>query len=118
MTEVRDAPNRDLLDELALAFAEDPEVAIASMFRSPGLRVGGKVFAFLGFDGELIVKLPRERSLQLIDEGAAAPVTMGERTMREWIELAPKGDPDATLTFWGPLAQEAYRYVNALRDTS
>ena len=115
MTEVRDAPNRDLLDELALVFAEDPEVAIASMFRSPGLRVGGKVFAFLGFEGELIVKLPRARSVQLIDDGTAAPVTMGERTMREWVEISPNGDPASTLKLWQPLAEEAYRYVNALR---
>lgn len=118
MPNARNAPNRDLLDELALDFADDPEVAIASMFRSPGLRVGGKVFAFLGFDGELIVKVPRDRAVQLMDNGTAAAVVMGERTMKEWIELAPSADPESTLEAWRPLAAEAYTYVNELRRES
>lgn len=118
MPNARDVPNRDLLDELALAFGDDPEVAIGTMFRSPGLRVGGKIFAFLGADGELIIKVPRERAVQLVDEGTAAHVVMGERTMREWLELPARSDSASTLELWTGLAAEAYRYVNALRGSN
>ncbi len=118
MPNARAVPNRDLLDELALAFGDDPEVAIGTMFRSPGLRVGGKIFAFLGTEGELIVKLPRDRAVQLVDEGSAAHVVMGERTMREWLELPSHADFASTLEVWTDLAAEAYRYVNALRSSS
>ncbi|TDC42198.1 MmcQ/YjbR family DNA-binding protein [Actinomadura sp. KC345] len=87
-------------------------------FRSPGLRVGGKVFAFLGFDGELIVKLPSDRANAFVDAGTAEKVVMGERTMREWIAFPALDDRAATLTQWREVAREAHRYVDALRRTS
>lgn len=115
MPNARDVPNRDLLDELALAFGDDPEVSIGTMFRSPGLRVGGKIFAFLGTDGELIIKLPRERAVELVEEGTAVHVVMGERTMREWIELPARVASGSALSLWTALAQEAHQYVSSLR---
>lgn len=120
MTEARKVPNRDLLDELAADFstdaaagdaAGDAGVVLGTMFRSPGLRVGGKIFAFLGAEGELIVKLPRDRALELIDAGTAEAVVMGKRTMREWVTVADQGDEESTLGVWRPLAREAHRFV-------
>lgn len=110
-----DVPNVDLLDLVAADFADDPEVATGTMFRSPGLRVGGKIFAFLGFEGELIAKLPRERTEELVESGVARRVVMGKRTMREWIEFPPGPDRDATLALWRDIAREAHRYVDELR---
>lgn len=37
------------------------DVEVGTMSRSPGLRLDGTILAFLGFDGELIVKLPDPR---------------------------------------------------------
>ncbi|MCW2132023.1 hypothetical protein [Arthrobacter sp. VKM Ac-2550] len=37
-----------LLKTLTARFSEDPLVESGTMFRSPGMKVGGKVFAFLG----------------------------------------------------------------------
>lgn len=118
MPEVRDVPNRDLLEDIARCFDVDPDVAMATMFRSPGLRVGGKIFAFLGNRGELIVKLPRDRADQLVAEGTAEHVAMGTRTMREWVELPSGADSASTLSLWTGLAKEAHRYVDALRTSS
>jgi hypothetical protein len=61
--------------------------------------------AFLGSDDRLIVKVPSERAVALIEQGEAAELSMGRRTMREWIEV-PAGDdihssdPSVALEKW------------------
>ncbi|WP_049793712.1 MmcQ/YjbR family DNA-binding protein [Hoyosella subflava] len=115
MTDGREVPNGHLLDDIARDFADEHDVVMGTMFRSPGLRVGGKVFAFLGSNGELIVKLPRTRAAELVDEGTAEAVVMGKRTMRKWILLPARGDSASKLTLWRDLAYEAYRFVGALK---
>lgn len=118
MANVREAPNRDLLDQIAEDFVQEPDVAMATMFRSPGLRVGGKIFAFLGHDGELIVKLPKDQAGKFVDAGTAKEVVMGKRTMREWVAFPAGGDRAATLTLWRNVAREAHQYVDSLRQSS
>lgn len=115
MTNRREARNHDLLERIAEDFDGDPDGDVGTMFRSPGLRVGGKVFAFLSHEGELIVKLPRDRATELVDEGTAEKVVMGKRTMREWIAIPARTDRVATLALWREAAREAHRYVDALR---
>ena len=107
-------PNSDLLDELAADFGDDPEVTIGTMFRRPGLRAGGKIVVFLGFDGELIAKLPRDRGAALIEAGEAEPVAMGERTMREWFRFPAGDDTAATLERWREVTREAHRFVTGV----
>ena len=82
------------------------------MFRSPGLRIAGKVFAFVGSGRCLIVKLPRHRALEMLDSGLADEVTMGKRTMKEWVSLPVDDDDlDATLATWRQVAGEALEFV-------
>ncbi|WP_067478971.1 hypothetical protein [Actinomadura hibisca] len=107
--------NRDLLDRIAEDF---DDVSMGTMFRSPGLRVGGKVFAFLGRRGQLIVKLPRARAGELVAAGTADEVVMGKRTMREWIEFPEQGDDVETLALWRSVAQEAHQYVASLQHAT
>ncbi|HEX8054007.1 MAG TPA: hypothetical protein VF517_13535 [Thermoleophilaceae bacterium] len=73
-------------------------------FRSPGLKVDGRIFAMLVGE-ELVVKLPAERCKALVTDGAARPFESGSRKMREWvvIELPP--------TRWPELAREALSFV-------
>ncbi|CAN5313812.1 hypothetical protein BH20ACT24_BH20ACT24_24460 [soil metagenome] len=53
----------ELFESLAVALLAEPGVSQGTGFgRSPGLRVGGKVFAML-VKGELVAKLPREVSI-------------------------------------------------------
>ncbi len=73
---------------------------------SEGLKVGGKLFAFLVRDG-LGIKLPAERRAELVAEGVATPMRTGtNRPMREWVRV----EPDAT-DHWRPLAEEARAFV-------
>ncbi|TMR91050.1 TfoX/Sxy family protein [Nonomuraea basaltis] len=118
MSDRREAPDRDLLDQVAESFTGERDVAVGTMFRSPGLRVGGKIFAFLGHHGQLIVKLPSDRADEFVEAGTAEKVVMGKRTMREWIAFPAREDRAATLTLWRNVAQEAHQYVGSLRQPS
>lgn len=117
MTDKPEAPGRALLDQIAEDFDNEPDIAFGTMFRSPGLRVGGKIFAFLGHDGQLIVKLPSDRAGEFVDAGTAEKVVMGKRTMREWIAFPAQDNDAATLTLWREVTHEAHRYVDALRHS-
>ncbi|TMR11134.1 hypothetical protein ETD86_36850 [Nonomuraea turkmeniaca] len=118
MADRQEAPNRDLLDLVAEDFTDDHDVFMGTMFRSPGLRVGGKIFAFLGHHGQLIVKLPKDRVGEFLDVGTAEEVVMGKRTMREWIAFPAQEDHEATLALWRSVAQEAHQYVDSLRQST
>lgn len=101
----------DLLHELADELQAEAPVTVGTMFRSPGLRTGGKIVAFLGFDDGLIVKLPRARAMALVQDGTAQPVTMGTRTMRQWVSVPVGVDLAATRDHWTGLAREALAHV-------
>ena len=107
----------ELLEDIAAELQADGPVTVGTMFRSPALRTGRKIVAFLGHpegSGDtLIVKLPRERAEDLVAAGAAEPVTMGGRTMREWIRIPSGGGRAATRASWTGFAREALRYVLA-----
>jgi hypothetical protein len=105
--------NLELLEAIAANLADDGPIEVATMFRNPGLRTGTKIIVFLGKDNRLVAKIPRVRALELIDEGAATAVTMGTRTMREWIAVPAAADPEATLTRWLAIAREAFAYVRS-----
>jgi TfoX/Sxy family transcriptional regulator of competence genes len=106
----------DVLGELSSALESDGPVSIGTMFRRPGIRVGGTIVAFLGHDGELILKVPGSRALELVEAGTAQPVTMGARTMREWVSVPPGHSHGETLTLWLALVREALSYVQQLRE--
>lgn len=114
---MREAPNSDLLDRIAEEFTGDRNVAMGTMFRSPGLRVRDKIFVFLG-KGQLIAKLPSNRATELVAAGTAEAMVMGGRTMREWIAFPPQKDRAATLALWRDVAREAHRYVSAVSRPS
>jgi hypothetical protein len=103
----------ELLSEIAAQLDHHGPLEIGTMFRSPGIRAGGKIVAFLGHDDRLIAKLPRQRAVELVERGDAGEVTMGKRTMREWIGIPAAEDRAATAARWLPLVQEALGYVTS-----
>jgi hypothetical protein len=105
---------RDLLLAVAAAMESAEPVTIGTMFRSPAIRSGDKVVAFLGHRERLIIKVPAARVAALIEEGIAEPVTMGSRTMREWVAMLPASTDEQTLVRWIPRAREALHYVSSL----
>jgi hypothetical protein len=76
--------------------------------KNPGLRVGGKVFAML-IEGDLVLKLPRERVDGLIDSGVADRFDPRHgRPMKEWAAIPP-----GQSRRWPKLADEAFVFVTS-----
>ena len=102
-------PASDIFDAISADYLARPGVDIGPMFGSEGLRIRGKVFAFMGYRGGLIAKLPRERVDALEASGRAERMVMRERAMREWVFVAP----DA-VDLWPDVVAEAFAFVDAL----
>ncbi len=106
-----------VLGRIAAELSEIAPVDFGTMFRRPGLRFNGKIIAFLGHDGRLVVKLPRNRGLELIDAGQAEVLTMGKRTMREWFAIPSSSDSQSTHDNWLGLARQALEFVRVIEAT-
>ena len=93
---------RQVVDELRA----DPQVSEALMMGMPSLKRGSKMFG--GYrDGELLVKLGRERVDELVAAGRARPFdpSGAGRPMKDWA-LVSEPDDD-----WLALADEARAFV-------
>jgi hypothetical protein len=74
----------------------------------PCLRVDGEFFATCDHrTGELIVKLPRARVQELIDQGLGQAFNPAGRVFREWV-LVPERDEQR----WTELLTEARVFVS------
>lgn len=98
-----------IFDAIAERFLEQPDVDIGPMFGTEGLRVRGKIFSLVSFDGHLMLKLPAARTVELVDAGDAERVEMAGRSMREWV-FVPVEKPD----LWEPLTAEAFAYLDEI----
>jgi hypothetical protein len=95
---------QERLDRIVVDRLSGEPVDQGPMFSTTGWRHGGKVFAFVGASGELMIKLPEARVRALVDSAAGEPMTIRERTMREWVRIPPEGD-------WEPLVVEAHAFL-------
>lgn len=98
-----------LFNQLGTRFGADPRVSQGTGFgKSPGLRVGSKIFAML-IKGELVLKLPKERVDQIIALGGGARFDPGHgRLMKEWVTI-----PASHSREWKKLASEAIEFVGS-----
>lgn len=97
-------------ESIAERLLREPGTELRSAFHSPGLRVGGKIFAML-VDGALVVKLPAGRCAELVAAGAGRPFESGGRSMREWVAVDP-----ARADGWPALAEDAMAHVDPSGD--
>jgi hypothetical protein len=82
-------------------------------FGSNGLKVNGKMFAFLSSKGAFVVKLPRERAGKLIAARHAVAFDAGRgREMKEWIAVR------SPAVRWASLAKEARDFVGKVRTAT
>jgi hypothetical protein len=99
-------------EQLVERFRADPAVTPPSGgkgFGASGLKVDGKIFAMVSRNGELVVKLPRERVDELIASGTGARFDPGHgRLMKEWVSVAPSHSRS-----WEKLAEEARDFVSS-----
>ncbi|WGW12783.1 TfoX/Sxy family protein [Saxibacter everestensis] len=98
-----------LLHALAATFPAELGVSSGRMFNGQGLKADDKFFAFVSNTGRLVVKLSERDVQRLIEAGDAAPVTMGKRTMREWVSLPQPQDGDPA--GWREALEAAHRFV-------
>lgn len=89
------------------AFARDRAVTRGGKgFGSTGLKVHGKLFAFVSSKGQFVVKVPKGRVEELVAAGQAEPFDPGHgRKMKEWAAIRSRQ------LDWTALAREARRFV-------
>src|SRR5919112_4376087 len=97
---------RDLYDELTDDLLYDPAIGRATMMGYPCVRLAGKFLA--SYDGTarcLVVKLPRERVTELVENGGGDRFAPAGRVFREWVAI-PTVDRD----LWQQLLREAVNF--------
>src|SRR4051812_11593422 len=83
---------RDLYDNLTDDLLYDPAIGRATMMGFPCVRLAGRFLA--SYDdraGCLVVKLPRERVRELVENGQGDPFAPAGKVFREWV-LIPTAD--------------------------
>lgn len=99
----------EIFAPIAARYLAKPGVDIGPMFGSEGLRIRGKVFAFVGYRGSLVVKVPESRADALESAGDGERMQMRGRAMREWVVLAPD-----RAERWPAVTEEAFAYVDEI----
>ncbi|HEY3186690.1 MAG TPA: TfoX/Sxy family protein [Solirubrobacteraceae bacterium] len=92
-------------DAIAARMLGEPGIEQRTAFASPGLTVGGKIFAMCS-RGRLVFKLPAERCAELVAAGRGRPFESGGRAMREWVAVDDTSESEAL-----ELAGEALAFV-------
>ena len=89
------------------AFARDRGVTHGGKgFGSTGLKVNGKLFAFVSSRGQFVVKVPKTRVEEMVAAREAEPFDPGHgRLMKEWAAVR------SSSVDWIELAREAHRFV-------
>jgi len=94
----------DLIEELRL---EDPRVEEGTIMGGRCARVRGEFLGLVDFKGGgLVVKLPRARVQQLVDEGVGQPFAPAGKVFKEWVSI-PVRDPGR----WRALLREGLAFV-------
>lgn len=106
-----------LLAQVTAHLRSSPGVEQGRMLHSPGLKVHGSFFAFVGTEDELIVKLPRPRAVAAVADGVAEVVTLGTRTLKEWVAF-PYPDAEKGPGAWRDAVEEAHAYVASLATSA
>ena len=101
------------LSALVAKLPAHPPVTHGRMFNGDGVKVHGKMFAFIGRNGDLVAKLPHDRVRDLVASRSGDPVVMGVRTMREWVRLSAEAEAEAEAGAgaWSEVLVEAYSFA-------
>jgi hypothetical protein len=93
--------------EVVEALLTDPAVSEAQMMGMPAVKLGSKMFGGF-FDGNLVVRIGRERVEDLISSGRALPFDPSgrDRPMKDWAQVP---EPNAE---WLALATEAKAFAS------
>ncbi|HEY9154331.1 MAG TPA: hypothetical protein VIM69_04330 [Opitutaceae bacterium] len=94
------------------AFADDPRSRIGGTnkkaFGASALRVDNKIFAMLSSKAAFVLKMPKVRVDELINQGRGVRFEPREgRPMKEWIQMTE----EPNVKEWVKLAKEAQLFV-------
>ena len=94
----------ELIDELQL---EDPRVEAGTIMNGRCPRVAGEFLALVDFNGSgLVVKLPRQRVAELIEQGIGEPFAPAKKVFAEWVSI-----PTRDRRRWRALLREGVAFV-------
>ncbi|MFZ5896245.1 MAG: hypothetical protein ACOY0T_34640 [Myxococcota bacterium] len=86
---------------------EDARVNESTIMNGRCLRVGKEFLALVDYKGSgLVVKLPRERVIQLIDAGVGQPFGPAGKIFSEWVSV-----PEVDRRRWRQLLREGVEFV-------
>ncbi len=95
----------ELIDELQ---TEDPRVEEGTIMGGRCARVGGEFLGLVDFKGSgLVVKLPRARVAELIDQGIGRPFAPAGKVFKEWVAI-----PELDRRLWRSLLREGVAFVS------
>ncbi len=87
----------------------DTHVSRLPMMGFPCVRSDGAFFASLDHrSGDLVVKLPKDRVSELVQNGTGKPFSPAGRTFKEWVSITEEDE-----TTWSTLINEALRFVSS-----
>ena len=104
----------DRLRALVAEFPSGRRVTWARMFNGDGIKLDDAFIAFIGSKGDLVAKVDAAQVAQMIAEGSGASVTMGKRTMREWVRVGYTLGED----LWTSTLGDAYDFAAAAHSRS
>ena len=98
----------DLFWELAMELQmEDPRIVEGTIMGGRCLRVGKEFLALVDYKGSgLVVKLPKTRVAELIEQGTGQPFAPAKKVFKEWLSV-PKPDRRR----WHALLNEGVSFV-------
>jgi hypothetical protein len=94
----------ELIDELQI---EDSRVEEGTIMGGRCARVSGEFLALVDFKGSgLVVKLPKARVAELIEQGVGQPFAPAGKVFKEWVSI-----PERNRRRWRSLLREGIAFV-------
>jgi len=94
----------ELIEELQL---EDPRVEEGTIMGGRCARVSGEFLGLVDYRGSgMVVKLPKDRVAELIDQGVGQPFAPAKKVFKEWVAV-----PNRDRRRWRALLQESIDFV-------
>lgn len=94
----------ELIEEFQL---EDPRVEEGTIMNGRCARVAGEFLGLVDYKGSgLVVKLPKERVAELIEQGVGQPFAPARKVFKEWVSV-PRRDRRR----WRALIAESIAFV-------
>lgn len=94
----------ELIEELQL---EDPRIEEGTIMGGRCARVAGEFLGLAGYKSSgMVVKLPRERVAELIEQGHGQPFAPANKVFKEWVSV-----PQRDRRRWRSLLREGVAFV-------